>query len=66
MISQTYDVNFLLRLMAKDLTYAETEAARCDIPLTTAKAARTLFEDAVAKGFGEEDMSSVIEPLRRL
>jgi 3-hydroxyisobutyrate dehydrogenase len=64
MVSQIYGVNFLLRLMAKDLRYAETEAARCDIELTTAETARKLFEVAVARGFGEEDMASVIEPLR--
>jgi 3-hydroxyisobutyrate dehydrogenase len=64
MVSQIYGVNFLLRLMAKDLRYAETEAARCDIELTTAETARKLFEVAVAHGFGEEDMASVIEPLR--
>ncbi len=50
--------------MAKDLLYAQNEAARCDIDLTTAQAARKLFDDAVVKGFGEEDMSAVIEPLR--
>ena len=64
MVSQNYSVNFLLRLMAKDLLYAQNEAALCDVDLTTAKAARSLFEAAVAKGFGEEDMASVIEPLR--
>jgi 3-hydroxyisobutyrate dehydrogenase len=64
MVSQIYGVNFLLRLMAKDLRYAETEAARCDLELTTAETARKLFEVAVAHGFGEEDMASVIEPLR--
>jgi 3-hydroxyisobutyrate dehydrogenase len=64
MMSQSYSVNFLLRLMAKDLLYAETEAARFDVALTTAESARSLFEAAVAKGYGEADMSSVIEPLR--
>ena len=64
MVSQIYGVNFLLRLMAKDLRYAQMEAARCDIDLTTAVTARKLFDDAVARGFGEEDMASVIEPLR--
>jgi 3-hydroxyisobutyrate dehydrogenase len=64
MVSQIYGVNFLLRLMAKDLRYAETEAARYDLELTTAETARKLFEVAVARGFGEEDMASVIEPLR--
>jgi 3-hydroxyisobutyrate dehydrogenase len=64
MAAQNYTVNFHLKLMAKDLQYAQNEAARCDLDLTTAQAARKLFDDAVAKGFGEEDMASVIEPLR--
>ena len=64
MVNQNYAVNFLLRLMTKDLLYAQGEAARCDVNLTTAAAARGLFEAAVAKGFGEADMSSLIEPLR--
>jgi 3-hydroxyisobutyrate dehydrogenase len=64
MAAHNYEVNFVLKLMAKDLLYAQNEAARCNIDLTTAQVARSLFEDAVAKGFGEVDMSAVIEPLR--
>jgi 3-hydroxyisobutyrate dehydrogenase len=64
MASHNYAVNFLLRLMTKDLAYAESEASGCGVHLETSEAARSLFETAVAKGFGEEDMSSVIEPLR--
>jgi 3-hydroxyisobutyrate dehydrogenase len=64
MVSHDYDVNFLLRLMAKDLAYAHAEAARCNVDLETAAAARSRFEAAVAKGFGEQDMAAVIEPLR--
>jgi 3-hydroxyisobutyrate dehydrogenase len=64
MTSHNYEVNFLLKLMAKDLQYAQAEAARSDVELTTAKVARNLFESAIAKGYGEADMSSVIEPLR--
>jgi 3-hydroxyisobutyrate dehydrogenase len=64
MVNHNYAVNFVLRLMAKDLLYAENEAAVCDVELTTAEAARSLFEAAIAKGFGEADMASVIEPLR--
>jgi 3-hydroxyisobutyrate dehydrogenase len=64
MVSHIYTVNFMLKLMAKDLLYAQNEAARCDLDLTTAQAARKLFDDAVTKGFGEEDMASVIQPLR--
>ena len=64
MASHNYTVNFLLRLMAKDLLYAETEAALCSVDLKTAQVARSLFEVAVANGFGDADMASVIEPLR--
>jgi 3-hydroxyisobutyrate dehydrogenase len=64
MISHNYAVNFLLKLMTKDLLYAHAEAADCNVDLKTAETARALFEDAIAKGFGEQDMASVIEPLR--
>jgi 3-hydroxyisobutyrate dehydrogenase len=64
MVNHDYTVNFLLRLMTKDLQYAQTAAASCDVDLKTAEVARGLFEAAIAKGFGEEDMASVIEPLR--
>jgi len=64
MVSHSYAVNLPLRLIAKDLPCAEDEAAHCKADLTTAEAARSLFEAAIAKGFGEADMASVIEPLR--
>jgi 3-hydroxyisobutyrate dehydrogenase len=65
MMSQNYTVNFLLSLMTKDLLYAQTEAAHCDVPLKTAEVARSLFEAAIAQGFGDQDMSSVVEPIRK-
>jgi 3-hydroxyisobutyrate dehydrogenase len=64
MVSQNYSVNFLLSLMTKDLLYAQNEATHCNVDLKTAEAARSLFEVAIEQGFGNEDMSSVIEPLR--
>lgn len=64
MVSQNYDVNFLLRLMTKDLLYAKNEAAQNNVDLKTAEVARTLFEVAIERGLGDKDMSSVIEPLR--
>ena len=64
MASKTYTVNFLLRLMTKDLLYAENEAAQCNIDLKTAEAARSLFETAIEQGLGDKDMASVIEPIR--
>jgi 3-hydroxyisobutyrate dehydrogenase len=65
MVSQNYAVNFLLTLMSKDLLYAQNEAARNNVDLKTAEVARSLFEVAIAQGLGNEDMSSVIEPLRK-
>jgi 3-hydroxyisobutyrate dehydrogenase len=65
MVSQSYAVNFLLNLMTKDLLYAQNEAAHNNVELKTAAAARSLFETAIAQGLGNEDMSSVIEPLRK-
>jgi len=64
MVSHNYTVNFLLKLMSKDLLYAQAEAARCEVELKTAEVARSLFEAAIAKGFGDKDMASVVEPLR--
>lgn len=65
MVHRNYEVNFLLKLMTKDLAYAEAEAALCRVNLKTAEAARTLFQNAIANGFGDADMASVIEPLRQ-
>ena len=64
MVNQNYSVNFLLSLMTKDLLYAQNEAASLNVDLKTAEVARSLFEAAIAKGLGDEDMSSVIEPIR--
>lgn len=65
MTAQDYSVNFFLRLMTKDIRYAENEAASCDVELSTALAARRLFENAIEQGYGDKDMSAVIEPLRK-
>jgi 3-hydroxyisobutyrate dehydrogenase len=64
MMNHSYAVNFLLKLMTKDLLYAHAEAAACNVDLKTAETARQVFENAIAQGFGEQDMASVIEPLR--
>lgn len=64
MTSRDYNVNFLLRLMSKDLEYAHAAAAGDGVELTTAANARALFESAAAQGYAEQDLSSVVEPLR--
>jgi 3-hydroxyisobutyrate dehydrogenase len=57
--------NFELRLMAKDLTYAEQEGERNHVKLQTAVAALAVFREAIAAGYGEKDFSSVIEALQK-
>src|SRR5439155_27056387 len=64
MANRDYTVNFLLRLMSKDLQYAQYAAAENGVELKTAANARSLFEQAAVQGYGELDMSSVVEPLR--
>jgi len=64
MLSRDYTVNFYLKLMSKDLQYAGAAAAESGVELTTAANARVLFEHAVALGYGDKDMSAVVELLR--
>jgi len=64
MTARDYTPNFLVGLMAKDLTYAAEEGRRHGVPLTTAVSALERYEEAIAGGRGEEDFSVVIEPLR--
>lgn len=52
--------NFLLRLMAKDLSYAIAEAKGRRVPLETAAAALEIFQSAADKGHGEKDFSAVL------
>jgi 3-hydroxyisobutyrate dehydrogenase len=66
MAGRDYTVNFLLKLMSKDLLYACDAAAEVGVSLTTAAIARALFEQAAAQGYADQDMSSVVEPLRNL
>jgi 3-hydroxyisobutyrate dehydrogenase len=65
MVSRDYTVNFLLRLMAKDLVYAHDAAEKSGVELTTASNAHRLFERAAEAGHADEDMSSVVEVLRQ-
>ena len=65
MTAGDYTPNFLLKLMAKDLSYAVQENAIHGQPLATATTALELFQRAIAAGHGDKDMSAVVEPLRR-
>ena len=64
MINKAYQTNFRLDLMAKDLTYAIQEAKRAGVDLSTGMAALERFENATRDGFGDRDLSAVVEPLR--
>ena len=64
MTSENYTVNFLLRLLSKDLAYAHAAAEQSGVELSTAANAQKLFDRATAAGYGEKDMSAVVEVLR--
>ena len=64
MVARQYEPNFLLRLMAKDLRYAVSEADHQALDLDMGRAALRVFEHAIAAGQGEEDMSAVVEQFR--
>jgi 3-hydroxyisobutyrate dehydrogenase len=65
MTARDYTPNFLLKLMAKDLTYALGEGRRHGLSLSTAASALELYERAIAGGRAEEDFSVIVEPLRQ-
>jgi 3-hydroxyisobutyrate dehydrogenase len=64
MTSGENTVNFLLSLMAKDLSYAHAAAAQTGVDLTTATNALQLFDRAADAGYSDKDMSAVVEVLR--
>ena len=59
------ELNFLLRLMAKDQRYAHAAAAQLGIDASMAASALRLFQQAVEEGLGERDLSAVVEVVRR-
>jgi 3-hydroxyisobutyrate dehydrogenase len=65
MTARDYTPNFLLKLMAKDLSYALGEGRRHGVSLFTAASALDLYQQAIAGGHGDEDFSVVVEPLRK-
>jgi 3-hydroxyisobutyrate dehydrogenase len=64
MVARTYDVNFLLSLMRKDLHYAGADSATLGVDLRAAKTAEARFAEASEAGYADKDMSAVVEPLR--
>lgn len=66
MTARDFTPNFMLRLMAKDLGYAQREADERDLELTTAAAANEVFHRAIEAGYGDKDFSAIVEPLRNM
>ena len=61
MMARDYRVNFALRLMLKDLTYAVAEGARNGVTLKMGEAARDKFRAAAAAGSGDKDFAAIAE-----
>ena len=64
MTTRDYQPNFLLRLMAKDLSYAIAEGHKFSLNLATPAAALGLFQQGVAAGHGEQDIAALVEQFR--
>jgi 3-hydroxyisobutyrate dehydrogenase len=65
MRNRSYETNFRLDLMAKDLAYSHAEARQAGIELSTATTALARFEEAIRSGLGGSDLSAVVEAIRR-
>jgi 3-hydroxyisobutyrate dehydrogenase len=57
-------INFVLRLMAKDTTYALQEAERLGLSLRTPRASLEIFKQAIASGYAEKDFSALLQSLQ--
>jgi len=64
MIANDDTIHFLLRLMAKDLTYGKAEGEALGVDMTTVTAALVQVRAGVAKGFGEGDISGLYRALK--
>ena len=64
MAERDFTPNFFVSLMAKDLRYAIATFAASGITLESAQAALHRFETAEREGHGQDDIATVIEPLR--
>jgi 3-hydroxyisobutyrate dehydrogenase len=61
--SGDFTPHFLLRLMAKDISYALEEGEQRNVHLQTAEAALAVFQQAIAAGYGEKDFTAIAESL---
>lgn len=61
--SGDFTPHFLLKLMAKDISYALGEGKQHNINLQTASAALAAFKQAIAAGYSEEDFTAVVQSI---
>lgn len=64
MANSDFTPNFLMRLMAKDLTYAIAEAGKMGLDLKTGRTALAEFSEATEAGFGDQDISTLHNYIR--
>ena len=66
MLAPDYDnTNFALKLMAKDLGYAQEEGKSHGIAMLSAGTALEIFKKGIESGLGEKDLSAVAETFRK-
>lgn len=65
MLAGDYSPHFMLRWMAKDLGYAIKEAKKLSLELETAQAALKECQKGVEAGHGDEDISAILETVRK-
>jgi 3-hydroxyisobutyrate dehydrogenase len=61
MASGDTTLNFALRWMLKDLTYAIGAATNREVPLRSAEAAASAFREGMQKGLGDQDLSALYQ-----
>lgn len=65
MTARDYTPYFMLKLLTKDLGYAVQEGRKQSLDLATTAAALKVFQQAIAAGHGNKDMSALVELLRQ-
>lgn len=63
MLSDSFPVAFPIALLAKDLGYLRTSASGAALPV--AKTVEAVLNDAIARGFGADNMTGVVQLYRR-
>jgi len=64
MVTGDFAPRFTAALIAKDLRYAVAEAAENTTRVPVLQAARDIFDELCAKGFGSENISAAIKAYR--